>query len=273
MNDGRCGVMYVAFGYEYLVMALYSLASLKRIHPEVKTALLTNIALKKDSGAAPFFDTVIHVDAGDKENRLYKTRLYEYSPFERTLFLDCDTLVKGNVSKGFVFLNRFDIALRLHHYPIVTNLGDIHLDIDTDYFPHWNSGVLFFKKAAKVEEFFKKWHETYKQFSYARDQFALVHSLYYSDVRILSLDLSWNAGQDILSRDKKIQRNIKVFHYRKDLRMIRNLRSFERDVACRVIDCPQKESLRALFNRKYSDLRRFKAWAKKKLQQWKAGTA
>ena len=181
MGQGRQsnnGVIYVAFGYKYLMMTAYSAVSVKKHNPSLKIAVLTNLKLNGDFlwQGKKLFDHVIHFDLDNQANRLFKTNLYEHSPFDRTLFLDCDTEVVADIALGFKYLDRFDLAFRPHHYPVSYKQDyQINIGIPTKDFSHWNSGVFFFKKNEKTEEFFRAWHEAHKKFDYSMDQ-ALEHA-------------------------------------------------------------------------------------------------
>lgn len=96
------GVIYVADGRDYLELAVQSARSLKALNPELPIDLFTDQAL--DAGP---FDRVRPIPAGPtaKLASLPATR------FDRTLYLDCDTLCLAPLH------DLFDIVTRVRTGP------------------------------------------------------------------------------------------------------------------------------------------------------------
>jgi len=108
-----------------------SIASLKQVHPELP-------------------HHVVRLPQGSKLTD--KARLYEYSPFETTLFLDADTVVLGNLDFGFEMAERFGLACCLSENPWRRRYAGFVGD-ELEY----NTGVLFFgPKAKHVFEFWSQ---------------------------------------------------------------------------------------------------------------------
>lgn len=119
----RCGVLYMVWG-EYDKNALdRSRQSLARVHP--------NIAVE-----------VVELPSGS--TLLDKARMMELSPFEETLFLDADTVVLDELHYGFQQMRRFGLACSICECPWARRYGGLSGDI-----VEYNTGVLFFSKAAK----------------------------------------------------------------------------------------------------------------------------
>lgn len=236
------GVIYVAFGYKYLMMTAHSAVTVKQNNPGLKIAVLTNLKLNKDFlwQNKKLFDHVLYFDLENKANRLIKTNIYEHSPFDRSLFLDCDTEVVDDVSVGFKYLDRFDLAFRPHDYPVsYKNDYQINIGIPTKDFSHWNSGVFFFKKNEKTQAFFKTWHEAHKKFGYSMDQPSLVYAIYNNDVRVLPLNLTWNIGQPLLkTADKRIAENLRILHYRPSRKIDRKVFALAKKVHDGLLETP-----------------------------------
>lgn len=269
-----CGVIYVAFGYEYLIMALNSYRSLKKQHENLPATLVTNMPINNTPGkrinddlnitkSDGMFDKVHIVDDKNRNNRLYKTNIYEFSPYEKTLHLDVDTEIKSSIRHGFKFLNYFDIAFTFAPYPITTMVdnwdGDAHVeDMELKNACRWNGGIFFFDDSNSTKEFFDRWKNTYETFGYNADQFSLIHSIYNSPVRIMSLDLSWNANKTTMKFDESIENHLKIHHYSSRLW---KLRSFENIIGENILDTDnemKKEELRADFQDKYKLSNEFK---------------
>lgn len=267
-NKSGTGVIYVAFGYEYLVMALNSFKSLKTQHNNLPVTLVTNIPIKNNPSNEiknmlnitkedDIFDKIHLIDDKNENNRLYKTNVFEFSPYKNTLFLDVDTEIKSSIRQGFKFLDYFDVAFVFAPYPITTMKnnweGDVHLEeIELKNACRWNSGVFFFDDSESTKEFFDHWNNAYKLFGYNADQFSLVHSAYKSPIRIMSLDLSWNANKTTMQFNESIVSHLKIHHYSNQLW---ELRSFENDIGREILDIDnksKKNDLRNNFQKKYS---------------------
>jgi hypothetical protein len=192
------GVVYVAFGAPYLAMALRSAESLRRYDPEVPAYIITNVcdAVADWNGRDRQWT---YVQNTTDQNRLYKTDLFNLSPYDNTIYLDCDTLVtKSFCKQAEQFLEFFDLCIRM--YPFGANpwarkaehMVGPGSNLKVRDLPHWNSGVLFFKKNAKTQEFFRLWSASLVRLNSGVDQSALVDAILQSNVRMLSLDARWN---------------------------------------------------------------------------------
>jgi hypothetical protein len=215
----RFGCMYVAFGRPYLIQALNSVRSLRRASPSVPVCILTN-ALPEPPAAFHEWnsssDVWLSVDAADDDNRLFKTDLVRYTPFDRTLYLDSDTEVLGDLTGMFRFLDYWDLALRLReegYSPLKEKGRQTVLDGAAAIadLPHWNGGVVLFASNARVEEFFSLWNSYYRAGGIPFDQVSLVEAAFRSSCRILSLDGRWNGGHQ-WGRDRPDQTRY-VLHY------------------------------------------------------------
>ena len=173
------GAIYVAIGRAHFLMAISSILSLNRSNPYMPVCLVTD--QQKDER---FKDVKIDfwkfVDFKKDQNRLVKLNIYKYSPFKKTIFIDSDTLVLGNLSIGGFYLDYFDIAIKQKTKPYpdspkarekifngTRSIADL---------PHWNSGLILFRKNTKVENFFGLWINSFKTNNSQFDQVSLVGS-------------------------------------------------------------------------------------------------
>ena len=213
------GVIYLAFGKPYLIMALNSMASLRQTNPEVPVCIVTNERI--DTSLFSLWDNtldhLIFVDKGTELNRTYKTSIYKYSPFEKTIFLDCDTLVIGDVSVASQHLDFYDYAIRLNSHMEGRFIKDDVLLTDKSVFitqlPHWNSGVILFKKGDATRSFFDLWAYHYTKMGIAFDQASLVETVFRSPARMLSLDYRWNFHPIGSLRGGYHRKDTLVLHY------------------------------------------------------------
>ena len=211
-------MMYVAFGALYVAMALLSIRTLKRQNPDVPVTLVTNYELDidrlRESGYA--IDTLLLTSKPTASNRDVKTSIGELTSYEKTIFLDCDTLVLGSLERLFWFLDYFDVAIRLNPTRQTRpDKGDISFqgqDVALSELPHWNSGVIAFKSSPRTETFFSTWNSLFHGASSEFDQVSLVGAIFNTEVRLLSLTTEWNF-MPISSRDAKIPSGVRIVHY------------------------------------------------------------
>jgi len=211
------GVIYLAFGKPYLAMALRSIATLKEWNSSLPVCIITNVDFDaaKTGSLDNNRDSIIRLDELTSKNRDIKTNIVNYSPFKYSIFLDCDTLVMGDLSEAKLLLKYFDIAFRLNPYPqLRKGKGDV-LILDNNpvcVFPHWNSGVILFKKGENTIHFFEEWNIIHKSLKLKYDQVSLVETIFKTNARVLSLGDKWNSVDPIIGR-KKWLKHAKVFHY------------------------------------------------------------
>lgn len=180
------GVIYVATGEDHRALARQSAESLRRTNPGVPADLFTDAAGAEDRA---LFDRVHRVPEAHERAKL---DCFALSRFDRTLFLDSDTLVLAPLGDLFEVAERFDLALA-HDVRRRSDLVQQGLDEATPYaFPQLNSGVVLYRKSRAALEFFADWARTYRESGVARDQIVLKDLLWRSDVRFYVLPPEFN---------------------------------------------------------------------------------
>jgi len=84
------------------------------------------------------------------------------SPFEHTLFLDCDTCVLAPIAELFRLLERFDLALSPG--PVIQspkNAEDV-IGLVPAAFPELNTGVMLYRKNERMIRFLNKWKTVFR---------------------------------------------------------------------------------------------------------------
>src|SRR5690349_20928566 len=87
------GVLYMAWGDKAEQAMARSIASLKEMHPELPYEVVR---------LPPGTDSI--------KGLLEKSRMMELSPFDETLYLDCDTVVLDRLDYGFAQATRYGLA-------------------------------------------------------------------------------------------------------------------------------------------------------------------
>ena len=93
MKNSIKGVLYIAFGKVFVKECLFSIQSLKRYNPDIPIALFTDCEVN---------DSSIDILKIIKPKHLRsKVDFVSQSPFEKTLYLDSDTVIVHDISDMF----------------------------------------------------------------------------------------------------------------------------------------------------------------------------
>lgn len=163
MSDG---IIYIVFGKEYERMALRTVL-LSRQHTHLPFFVITNISDRQPQwNQIPGIRFLTFPKMNQDENRRIKTSLVSYTPFDRTLYLDVDSVIqREGIESVFELLEQSDMAMNRY---LQWNSGDRVLVL---YHRHmkrhgvklplsvWNGAAIAFKKNQMVQKFFDKWME------------------------------------------------------------------------------------------------------------------
>lgn len=169
------GILYVAIGIEHYNYAVRSLKTVREHMPDTQVAIVT------DAHSAAEFDIVIetHQDEYAPEEKIIGIIA---SPFDETIYLDCDTYLYAHVTELFDALEHFDVvgvmASDRRRWQTVRQVPRI--------FPEINSGVLAYNKSGVTVDMLDDWLESCinRPSGVNGDMGALREALFYSDVRL-----------------------------------------------------------------------------------------
>ena len=192
-NRERFGILYAATGHPWLDEAVRSAESCKARMQDVPIALFTDRPAEADSS---LFD---HVYGIDEPSYSYYDKIepLTQTPFERTLFLDSDTLVIEPVYELAALLDRFDLAYC--HAPM--RYGEHDFPGCNEGFPQGNTGVILYQFNSRVISFFEAWAGSYRTHaeghaggdnSALNDQPSFRETIYESDLRFTILPCEYN---------------------------------------------------------------------------------
>jgi hypothetical protein len=146
------GILTIAIGKKYVKQAKYLALSCMINTAHTTRAVVTDLPeLLKD-----FYDIIIPWNNQDDPFSV-KTRLYELSPFENTLFLDADSLVYHPIDSYWNYLENDYYAyegVKLTCGEWYYNIENICKLINVPWIPKFNSGMILFRKTEQAKQIF-----------------------------------------------------------------------------------------------------------------------
>ncbi len=144
------GILYSAIGDRYFDEALASALSSLRFND------VPHVIVSDRERPAP--DERVRVERLDPTGNPYADKIAGMlrSPFRRTIFLDTDTYVIGELTGLFALMGRFDVAACLS--PGYRGLADPEVP---EAFYELNTGLLVWRATAGTRAFLESWHATY----------------------------------------------------------------------------------------------------------------
>jgi hypothetical protein len=224
------GAVYIAFGTKAVENVAVSVSLLKQFAPDLPVAVITDsrksleiaslqpaprgawrIAEGLGSPSARrntlmgtgdrFWDYVIeHVDL-DRGARAIKTRIYQLSPFRKTLYMDADTEMKSDPQHGFDLLELVDLVIgqdtvkifneNTHPHMVAEEMHVTRTETNGGDGCYYNTGAMFFRRSQRMKTLMQRWHEEWKRYQ-RQDQPAMFRAMNACPVRIAAMRQPWN---------------------------------------------------------------------------------
>jgi hypothetical protein len=148
------GFVYVATGEGYFRETAVAVGYLRASNPGARVCVVTD----KLHPVEKFWDDIVVLErpAYSFRDKLMMVRC----PYDRFVYLDCDTYVAGDLSEMFTLLDQFDAA---GHQLFEGH--DYRIPEVPDAFPEFNGGVFAFRRTPAVEQFFARWLEIFAGYS------------------------------------------------------------------------------------------------------------
>jgi len=185
------GLLYVVFGEEYDRLALYTIAHSRRF-TNLPICILTNISDRTQKWDSLKNIIFRYFQLPQDTNREVKTKMIQYTPFDRTLYLDCDSVIqKPGVEKIFDLVENKDILLNLflcwkkedkvlQIYKKAMKIGNVDLPLSV-----YNGAFIAFNKNEKVSTFFDLWANYWNLTGRGREMPSLACAIKNSSVSVL----------------------------------------------------------------------------------------
>lgn len=222
---GDFGVLYLSIGTSCAQLTVQSVSFLRQSGYDGSIRVVSDSHLP--GGDELEFETIV-VPAVEStwESRQYKTQLNRFA-FERTLYLDADTLPIASVDALWDELRWADICLA---HDIQSDVGSFlnvsrgkeHLSPDEliymDGLPlrsrhYYNSGVMLWRQCPSVDRLFRVWHREWKRFRNL-DQLALVRAIAQTGTMVHTLSPVWNCpGGKFPSIVASQRAGVRILHF------------------------------------------------------------
>lgn len=151
------GILIIAQGKErYIYMAKQIAISLALSNPNISRALVTD---SSDEDLKKHYDSIIPIDKNLGFAYSQKMYMYNYSPFNKTMFIDVDCLVIDKID--WIFDRFYNHPVSVIGKKVITGslLGTtveaLKEKVKIDYLPTFNGGVYYFEKGEKAEKVFQ----------------------------------------------------------------------------------------------------------------------
>lgn len=179
------GVLYVARGAGYLELAMASAQSLRAHEPALAIDLYTDTPVPAH---APF-DRVERIPRNTSRDKIV---CMARSRFERTLFLDCDTLVVAPLDDLFTLLDRVELAVAHDVRRTSALIQEGSVPGIPLAFPQFNTGVLLYRLSTPMDRFLADWVARYRALARPRDQVSFRDLMWLGDLRYHVLPPEYN---------------------------------------------------------------------------------
>lgn len=216
------GVIYCASGNKYLEEAKSSVESLKK-HNNVHVTIFTD----QENVDTEIFDNIIKIEPTNNHFQERISYLLD-SPYKKTLYIDTDTYITGNIESLFDLLDRFDVLMRQNqnreHF-----VDDKKLDLDVpEGFPEYQCGIIGYRDNSKVRRLIENWYERYSEYLDSdldlefntADQPFFRKALYENnEIQIGTLPSEYNCMASFGCGH--VQKSVKIFHWAGEFREVK----------------------------------------------------
>jgi len=155
----EAGILYVSTGQKYYQETIRSARSAKKLMPSIPTALFTDQQPNSDNSL--LFDEV-NIIREPKFSFDDKILPLKETPFQKTLFVDTDTVFVDSIVELFVLLDKFDLAYC--HAPCRVCPGENNRVQEVpDCFPEANTGVIVYNNSEIFQALVDEWEKIYTE--------------------------------------------------------------------------------------------------------------
>lgn len=230
----RLKIAYVLVSSEkdyFLEQTMLAAYSASRYNPMVEIVVVADADTVKSmtnerARLKEYVTDIISVDVPSgysmmQRSRFLKTNLPEYVSGD-FIYMDSDTVVSGSLSDIYTDVQDLGLVIdqNLEEYPsdikswVRGNCEEIGWQ-DLSSEKAYNGGMIVFKRTAKAVEFFRRWHENWKECcsrGYDRDQLALTKANKECGYVFAELDGKYNCQVTKFESDR-YKADVRIIHY------------------------------------------------------------
>lgn len=205
------GLLYICFGTEYDKMAAHCLAY-SRNFTDVPMTVITNLP---ENQRHEKWKTVKNIEFHEIHesqdlNRKFKTSINSLSPYDKTLYLDCDTVIQNSgIEKVFDMFDDNSILLNLYgRWDVSKKLTGFYRTTFVNSFVTLPANIYYgalvgFCKSKITNEFFNAWNKCWIAGGSGRDMPALACAVKLAKINVRELSnvdkvFSWLIRDDFL---------------------------------------------------------------------------
>lgn len=151
------GVLIIAQGKQrYIDMAFTIAMSIKLTNPDLQLALVTD---SSDDHLKKYYHYIIPINPVYGTGFSQKMRMYYYSPFQKTMFIDVDCMIIKNINFLWELFDGHEMTVmgrkKISGPYIGTTIEALKNFYDFDHLPSFNGGVYYFEKSKQAEKIFE----------------------------------------------------------------------------------------------------------------------
>lgn len=192
------GALFVAYGHAaQRQLVEVALPALRQYAPSLPVAVLADT---KPRGLPPGVH-FLHQPSAHALARDVKLRIYEATPFDRTLYLDADTECRTSPLPLLELLEVWPLVVAPSQRQGHDVLANIALEERAVTLRQWGTsfimglqcGVLAFRRGPEVEALFAAWHAEWQHWR-DQDQAAFLRALWRVPLPLWLVSSEWNGG-------------------------------------------------------------------------------
>ena len=192
----KCGLLYLAFGEDYNLLASKTIR-LSRKYTDLPICVITNL---KDTSMYEGIDNIRfnYMNVSRDDNRNIKTMLPKYTPFNKTIYLDCDCIIQNtgienlfvSIETRIMFLVKIEsFYCKEEVWPVYENVAE---QVGEYPFSLYHGAIMGFSRTDYTKGFFQMWNEKWKELGSGRDQPALAYAANKHPINKVVFDASDN---------------------------------------------------------------------------------
>jgi hypothetical protein len=158
------GILIIAQGKQRYIDMAYTIAmSIRLTNPGIQLALVTD---STEEELKKYYHHLIPINPLWGSGFSQKMQMYQYSPFQKTIFIDVDCLVIRNIDFLWKLFEGHQMSVmgkkKFSGPYIGTSLELLKLHYRFDYLPSFNGGVYFFEKSELAANVFRLAQDIFK---------------------------------------------------------------------------------------------------------------